>query len=78
MMAIAADSKRHLDLANITSPTLVIHGKHDPLVPHGNGVDTAKRIKDAQMVSIEGMGHDLPPGVVTRLIDNMLPFFAKT
>jgi pimeloyl-ACP methyl ester carboxylesterase len=77
MMAIAADSKRHLELANITSPTLVIHGKHDPLVPHGNGVDTAKRIKDAQMVSIEGMGHDLPPGVVTRLIDNILPFFAK-
>jgi pimeloyl-ACP methyl ester carboxylesterase len=77
MMAIAADAKRHLDLANITCPTLVIHGKHDPLVPHGNGVDTAKRIKDAQLVSIEGMGHDLPPGVVTRLIDNMLPFFAK-
>jgi pimeloyl-ACP methyl ester carboxylesterase len=78
MVAIAADAKRHLELANITCPTLVIHGKHDPLVPHDNGVDTAKRIKGAQLVSIDGMGHDLPAGVVTRLIDNMLPFFAKT
>jgi pimeloyl-ACP methyl ester carboxylesterase len=78
MVAIAADAKRHLELTNITCPTLVIHGKHDPLVPHGNGVDTAKRIKGAQLVSIDGMGHDLPAGVVMRLIDNMLPFFAKT
>lgn len=75
MLAIAADAKRHHDLASITSPTLVIHGKHDPLVPHGNGVDTAKRIKGAQLVSIAGMGHDLPPGVVTRLLENILPFF---
>jgi pimeloyl-ACP methyl ester carboxylesterase len=77
MVAIAADAKRHLELANISCPTLVIHGKNDPLVPFGNGVDTAKRIKGAQLVSIDGMGHDLPPGVVTHLIDNMLPFFAK-
>ena len=78
MLAIGADAKRHHELANITCPTLVVHGRHDPLVPHGNGVDTAKRIKGAQLLSIDGMGHDLPPGVVTRLVDNMLPFFAKT
>lgn len=77
MLAIAADAKRHHDLAKITCPTLVIHGKHDPLVPYGNGVDTAKRMKGAQLVGIDGMGHDLPPGVVTHLIDNMLPFFTK-
>ena len=77
MVAIAADANRHIELTNIISPTLVIHGKHDPLVPHDNGVDTAKRIKGAQLVSIDGMGHDLPPGVVTRLLGNMLPFFAK-
>ncbi len=78
MVAIAADAKRHLELANITRPTLVVHGKDDPLVPYGNGVDTANRIKGSQLVSIEGMGHDLPPGVVTRLIEHMLPFFVKT
>ena len=78
MVAIAADAKRHLEIASITCPTLVIHGKHDPLVPHGNGVDTAKRIKGAQLVSIEGMGHDLSPGVVTKILENCLPFFNKS
>jgi pimeloyl-ACP methyl ester carboxylesterase len=78
MTAIAADAKRPEELANITCPTLVIHGKDDPLVPYGNGVDTAKRIKGAQLVSIDGMGHDLPPGVVTKILENALPFFSKS
>jgi pimeloyl-ACP methyl ester carboxylesterase len=75
MVAIAADAKRPKELARISSPTLVIHGKADPLVPYANGVDTAKRIAGAHLVGIEGMGHDLPPGVVTQLLACMLPFF---
>jgi pimeloyl-ACP methyl ester carboxylesterase len=77
MVAVAADAKRPTELEKITCPTLVIHGKHDPLVPYGNGVDTAKRIKGADLVSIDGMGHDLPPGVVSHILDNTLPFMAK-
>ena len=76
MVAIAADAKRPAELAKITCPTLVIHGKDDPLVPYANGVDTAKRIKGANLVGIEGMGHDLPPGVVTRITLLLLPFIA--
>ena len=74
MVAIAADAARPAELAKITCPTLVIHGKDDPLVPYANGVDTAKRIKGANLVGIEGMGHDLPPGVVTRITSLLLPF----
>jgi pimeloyl-ACP methyl ester carboxylesterase len=77
MVAIAADAKRPTELAKITCPTLVIHGKDDPLVPYANGVDTAKRIKGANLVGIEGMGHDLPPGVVTRITSLLLPFLAS-
>ncbi len=77
MVAIAADAKRPGELTKINCPTLVIHGKHDPLVPYGNGVDTAKRIQHAELVSIEGMGHDLPPGVVGHILENTLPFMAK-
>ena len=78
MVAIAADAKRPNELGQITNPTLVIHGKADPLVPYANGVDTAKRIKGAHLIGIEGMGHDLPPGVVEQLLACMLPFFSKT
>jgi pimeloyl-ACP methyl ester carboxylesterase len=77
MVAIAADAKRPAELANITCPTMVIHGNDDPLVPVGNGVDTAKRIKNADFVRIDGMGHDLPPGVVRHILENTLPFMVK-
>jgi pimeloyl-ACP methyl ester carboxylesterase len=78
MVAIAADAKRPEELAKITCPTLVIHGNDDPLVPYGNGVDTAKRIKGAELISIAGMGHDLPPGVVIKILEKILPFVAKS
>lgn len=73
IVAIAADSRRRAKkLHFITCPTLVIHGYHDPLVPFACGVDTASRIPGAHLVGIEGMGHDLPPGVVTRILPPLL------
>ena len=74
MVAIAADSKRAAALARIDRPTLVLHGRADPLVPFPCGEDTARRIPGAQLVGVEGMGHDLPPGVVERLLAPMVPF----
>jgi pimeloyl-ACP methyl ester carboxylesterase len=74
MLAIMADSARAVALHALKTPTLVMHGKADPLVPYPNGEDTARRIQGARMVGIDGMGHDLPPGVVERLLHDMLPF----
>ena len=68
MMATVADSKRAAELSSITVPTLVVHGRADPLVPYVCGEDTARRIPGARLVGIDGMGHDLPPGVVERLL----------
>ncbi len=73
MMAVAADiPARATQLARITAPTLVMHGKADPLVPYACGEDTARRIPGAKMVGIEGMGHDLAPGVVECLLPPMI------
>ena len=74
MAAIAADSSRAAELAGISKPTLVLHGHDDPLVPFPCGQDTARRIKGARLVGIEGMGHDLAPGVVERLLAPLFPF----
>ena len=77
MMAIGADmGKRALELGRITAPTLVLHGKADPLVPYPCGEDSARRIPGAKLVGIDGMGHDLPPGVLPLLLAQMLPHFA--
>jgi pimeloyl-ACP methyl ester carboxylesterase len=78
MVAIGADvDHRAKALPQIQSPTLVIHGKADRLVPYACGVDTAQRIGGAEMVGIEGMGHDLPPGVVELLLHHLLAWHAK-
>ena len=74
MLAAMADRARAGLLARITAPTLVIHGKADPLVPYACGEDTARRIPNAKMHGIEGMGHDMPPGVVDNMMARLLPF----
>ena len=74
MVAIAADTGvRASQLGRIQSPTLVIHGHDDPLVPYGCGEDTARRIPGARMVGIPGMGHDLPPGVIEQILPALVP-----
>lgn len=73
MAAVAADRRRADELVRIQAPTLVVHGRDDPLVPLPCGRDTARRIRGARLVEIAGMGHDLPPPVVGRILDALVP-----
>lgn len=52
---------RRADMARLVIPTLVIHGRDDPLIPLAGGEDIARAIKGAWLLAINGMGHDLPP-----------------
>ena len=72
MVAIAADTGRAKELSGVSTPTLVIHGRADPLVPFACGQDTAKRIPGARLFAIDGMGHDLPPEVIDLMLPSML------
>jgi proline iminopeptidase len=67
--AILANGDRSPLLGRITCPTLVIHGKADPLVPFQGGVDTAYKIRDARLVLLDGFGHDFPPQLFERFVD---------
>jgi len=69
MAAIFAHGNRAPRLADVTAPTLVIHGVADPLVPVEGGRDTARSIPGAQLLELEGMGHDLPQSLWTRITD---------
>ena len=73
MVAVLADRTRADELAGIKAPTLVLHGQADPLVPFTCAEDTARRIPGARLAGIDGMGHDLPPGVVERLLALLIP-----
>lgn len=69
MAAILASGDRVLVLQKITAPTLVIHGKADPLVPVAGGIDTAHLVRGAKLELIDGMGHDLPQPLLARFVD---------
>lgn len=61
LAAIAASApSRRARIGRVRTPTLVIHGTDDPLVPYRAGVATAKAIEGADLLTIRGMGHDLP------------------
>ncbi len=62
LVAILTQENRVPALAKVVTPTLVIHGTNDPLVPVEGGKDTAEAIPGAKLILIEGMGHDLPHG----------------
>jgi pimeloyl-ACP methyl ester carboxylesterase len=60
LAAIRACPQRDEGLAGLGVPVLVIHGRDDPLVPFAHGEHTAKVTPGAELLAIEGMGHELP------------------
>jgi pimeloyl-ACP methyl ester carboxylesterase len=58
-MATTGDIRKRL--AKISAPTLVMHGSDDPLIAPDSGKDTAASIKDAELLMLDGMGHEIPP-----------------
>jgi pimeloyl-ACP methyl ester carboxylesterase len=69
LVAVIATGNRKAALSSIKVPTLVIHGKDDPLMPAEGGKDTAEAIPGAELLIIEGMGHSIPPEVWPRLFN---------
>jgi pimeloyl-ACP methyl ester carboxylesterase len=76
--AIAATGDIRSRLARITVPTLVIHGTHDRLIPPACGEDTAASVPGAELMLIEGMGHDLPPPVYRQVTDAIAALAARS
>jgi pimeloyl-ACP methyl ester carboxylesterase len=67
-LALLASGNRKPALAKLTLPTLVIHGDRDPLVPVEHGRDTARAVPGADLLIIEGMGHNLPREAWPRIV----------
>jgi len=67
--AIIASGDRTRQLRTIRAPTLVIHGSKDPMVARSGGVATARAIPGARMLTIEGMGHDLPRAAWPQILE---------
>jgi pimeloyl-ACP methyl ester carboxylesterase len=77
LAAILAGGNRTAELRHITAPTLVIHGTADRLVRPSGGRATARAIPGAHLLTIEGMGHDLPRGAWPQIIDAIVENAAR-
>jgi pimeloyl-ACP methyl ester carboxylesterase len=64
------------ELPSISSPTLVLHGDADLLVPTENGKLLAQRIPGAELVLVPGAGHMLQSDGGDAVRDAVLGFLA--
>jgi pimeloyl-ACP methyl ester carboxylesterase len=70
--AIAADGDRTTELQQLSVPSLVIHGRRDPLITLSGGEATAAAIPGAELLVIDEMGHDLPAEIWTEVSDAIM------
>lgn len=62
-VATVASGDRTERLRKLDLPALVIHGLNDVMCDVSGGRATAAAIPNAKLVIIDGMGHNLPPGL---------------
>ena len=73
LLAILASGNRNKNLRRVIAPTLVIHGRSDPLLPLAAGAEVARLIPNSRMLTIDHMGHDLQDV----MIDQFVPAIAR-
>jgi pimeloyl-ACP methyl ester carboxylesterase len=77
LAAIMASGDRTPRLGEVRMPTLVIHGAADPLVGISGGRATAAAIPDAELLVLDGMGHDLPRALWPQITDAIAGVVAR-
>ena len=60
MLAVVTQPDRSARLRSVRVPTLVVHGLADKMVHASGGRATAAAVPGAELLLIDGMGHDLP------------------
>ena len=78
LMAILASGSRTEGLRKLDVKTLVIHGDVDPLVTVSGGERTAEVIPGAELMILEGMGHDVPVFYWPQIIEAITGLAARS
>lgn len=71
LLAVARATDRTSALRQLRVPTLVVHGAVDPLVHTSGGRAIAAAVPGARLVTVPGMGHDLPPALWPLLVEQI-------
>ncbi len=69
LLGILASGSRAEGLRRLDVPTLVIHGRLDPLVTLSGGERTAELVPGAELLVLDEMAHDLPLALIPQIVD---------
>ena len=72
LTAILGSENRLDKVKSIKAPTLIIHGKEDPLIKVKNAYKTNKLIKDSKLIVISDMRHLIEPPVSDQFKQDLL------
>lgn len=78
LVAVLASGSRAVGLAQLTLPTIVMHGDEDPLIDISGGRRTAELVPGAEFRVLEGMGHDMPPEYWDRIVGGITDNTTRT
>lgn len=74
LIAILADKDRYDEVQSITTPTLVIHGKLDPLIPFEEGKKTSELIPNSTFLAVDFMSHLIDKPVMDYITEPLVEF----
>lgn len=77
LYAIATSESRLGKLPGIRVPTLILHGTDDPLIPYTHATTYARLIPGANLVKMEGVGHELPDGILPQVHKELFALFKR-
>ena len=78
MGAVMAHGDRRPGLNQLKLPCLVIHGDIDPLVPVTGAHDTHQNVPGAELMIIEGIGHEMPKGAWHQIVEGITSITHQT
>ncbi|ENQ3105235.1 alpha/beta hydrolase [Bacillus cereus] len=61
-------------MREISIPVLIIHGTEDPALPYEHGLALAKAIPHAELVTLEGSGHEIHSEDWEQMIESIVKF----
>ena len=77
LIAILADKDRYDEVRNINIPTLVIHGRLDPLIPFEEGKKTADMIPNSKFLPVDIMSHLIDEPVLDIIDEPLVKFLSE-
>ena len=77
LAAIGASGDRTEALRQLDVPTLVIHGRQDPLITLSGGEGTAVAVPGADLLVFGQMGHDMPARYWPQIADGIFNIAAR-